>query len=181
MKNILANKKGFTLVELLVAMGIFAIILTAFTSFFLNAYILESTYVAKADLNQEARLASEVFSRYAREAKTVTLIGDCSTAGAGKNCQASFILSRTNSSTDTISVSFDGNAGTLTLGVNSSQYNFLSTNVKLKDLHIYHETDVYPKMIRYDFTLQRVVHGSPSKASGDQIFFSGEINMRNEE
>lgn len=179
MKNILANKKGFTLVELLVAMGIFAIILTAFTSFFLNAYILESTYVAKADLNQEARLASEVFSRYAREAKTVTLIGDCSAAGT--NCRASFILSRTNSSTDTISVSFDGSAGTLTLGVNSSQYNFLSTNVKLKDLHIYHETDVYPKMIRYDFTLQRVVHGSPSTANGDQIFFSGEINMRNEE
>ncbi len=186
MKRSLENKKGFTLIELIVAMGLFAIILTAFTSFFLNAYKLESTYVGKADLNQEARLVSEVFARYAREAKTVTLSGDCT---SGLSCQPSFVLPRGDSDTAVINVQFDGSATagtpshrTLNLGVNSSQaYNFLSNNIALGSLRIHQQTDVYPKILEYNFTLQKIVNGVPSTASGDQIYFSGVINMRNEQ
>ena len=74
-KDLIQNKKGVTLIELIVSMGIFAIIMTLTVSFFIVLQGMQRTYRDKADLHQEGRILSEIISRYTREAGEVIQVG----------------------------------------------------------------------------------------------------------
>src|SRR3990172_28245 len=69
----LFNNKGMTLVELLVSMGLFAVVMTLTVGFFITMQKMQMTYRDAANLQQEGRIVSEIFSRYAREAKAIII------------------------------------------------------------------------------------------------------------
>ncbi|MEK7447246.1 MAG: prepilin-type N-terminal cleavage/methylation domain-containing protein [Patescibacteria group bacterium] len=80
-KNIINNEEGMTLVELIVSMGIFTVIMSLTVSFFIVLQREQMTYKDTANLQQEGRMTSEIFSRYAKEAYQV-VVKDNNTDGS---------------------------------------------------------------------------------------------------
>lgn len=72
-KKYLKNKSGMTLLEMVVSMGIFAIIMTITVSFFLSLQRLQILHKQTSDLQQEGRVISEIFSRFAKDAREVVV------------------------------------------------------------------------------------------------------------
>lgn len=183
---------GFTLVELIVSMGIFAIVMTMFTGFFITLFRLQTNYRETANLNQESRIVSETFSRFAREAETVTIDDTCT-----HPCDhtITFKFPRGVGSTEYIDMRF---RYYLSADVDSGKYRFemgykqpdnsynvnalTSTNVVLTDFNVSRgSTTVYPKVLEYNFTLAKKVNGIASADPGDTVSFKGFVNMRSEE
>lgn len=80
-KNVIKNEGGMTLVELIVSMGIFTVIISLTVSFFIVLQREQMIYKDTANLQQEGRLTSEIFSRYAKEAYRV-VVKDNNTDGS---------------------------------------------------------------------------------------------------
>lgn len=181
---------GFTLVELIVSMGIFAIVMTMFTGFFITLFRLQTDYRATASLNQEARIVSETFSRFAREAKTVTLSNGYTSADSPciSACTVAyyktveFRLPRgvNAPSTEDITINFNGNDSVAKVfRINSAS--LTSSNIALTSFKIYRQAEgVYPKVLMYEFELAKKVNGVASTNTGEKVFFKGYVNMRNE-
>ncbi len=67
--------KGFSLIELVVAMGIFAVAVTMATAVFVTINRLNTRGVAVKDAQQNARLAMEEISRVVRISQKITVSG----------------------------------------------------------------------------------------------------------
>lgn len=106
-RNRRASERGWTLVELLVAMGLGSIILAAVASVTMYSAKTSLAMVNYSDLDGKSRYALDVISRELREANAVTAF---TTNGASST------LSLTNSlQGTTITLTYDSNARTVTL------------------------------------------------------------------
>ncbi|RJO62022.1 type II secretion system protein [candidate division WS5 bacterium] len=189
-KNILKNQGGMTLIELIVSMGIFAVVMTLTVGFFVRLQQLQMTYRDKADLHQEGRILSEIFSRYAGEAEQVIQSGTDLCAS-----NTNYIAFKFKNSTGNTGLAFActqdspqnpryirmGEVDTSLLpGVigdmpylSSGQVTVTKFEVKRGDIA------TYPKTLRYNIEVDRFL-SSGSAGAGEKIHFPGYLVMNNE-
>lgn len=199
-KNIIKNKRGMTLVELIVSMGIFAVVMTMTVGFFITTQKMQMTYRDRANLQQEGRIASEIFSRYVREAKTVAITGT-DVSGGKEICNASggitLLMNDGTTSTNGTTLKFIC-SGTIpnTLKMAScpspctpSAFSDISSSqVNIASLTIGRGAQAtYPKTLTYSLEADQYKKDasgnmipSASLGVGEKITFPGYLVMRNE-
>jgi prepilin-type N-terminal cleavage/methylation domain-containing protein len=188
-KVIIKNNKGMTLVELLVSMGIFAVVMTLTVSFFISLQKLQATYRDRADLHQEGRIASEIFSRYTREAKSVTMIDDAGNTVTGLGAfpglcvggSANIKLEMLDGTTLKFRCNTSGTNNRLQMSSCSPVdcYSDISSGqVHVQGLTLERSVEkTYPKTLRYNLEVWQSV---TSTGDGEKIMFPGYLVMRNE-
>jgi prepilin-type N-terminal cleavage/methylation domain-containing protein len=70
-RKFLKNKKGFTLMEMLVVLGVFAILVTASVEIFITLYNIGQNTIVSRGLNQDLRQVLETISREGRSAQNL--------------------------------------------------------------------------------------------------------------
>lgn len=190
-KYIFKNERGMTLIELIVSMGIFAVVMTLTVGFFVRLQQLQMTYRDKADLHQEGRILSEIFSRYAGEAKEVIQSGTDICAN-----NANYIAFKFKDDTNLVfACTQDGtNPRYLRMGsevdlsllqanpttainampfLSSGQVTVTKFEVKRSDIA------TYPKTLRYNMEVDRFLSNGTA-GEGEKIHFPGYLVMNNE-
>jgi len=75
------KKRGLTLVELTVAMGIFIVVLTISLGIIVDIFKLQRKNIIIREVQQNARIGMELISKEARAADTLTISSDTMTIG----------------------------------------------------------------------------------------------------
>ncbi len=172
MERYLRSKSGYTLVEMLVGMGIFSIIMTMAAALFATMVKTYSDTSVMMQVQQDGRIISEVMNRYAKEAKVVT-IEDEDTA---TNCGTKLKLSQNITGSSGYRFSYKPTEKNidferlLPIGNNiNSEY------VSVDSFQICRpRPTTYPKYLTYSFSL------SAKGVQNYKMDFSGVINTRNE-
>lgn len=190
------NNHGSSLVEMVVSMSIFVTIITMIVGFLIILYRLQVSYQETANLQQEGRVVSEIFSRRLREARQLEMSGDSinicpassfdydEVSGVSKNqikiwaSNSSYIAvaCHVDSSNEirSIKIQTDGI-------VTADSPSLTSELVSIDSFTIERDKQVtYPKSVKYNIKLVKTYPTGPINAPGlgEKIFFSGFINMR---
>lgn len=185
-----------TLVELIVSMGLFAVFISLCVGFLIVISRLQMEYRDTANLQQEGRVASEIFSRFVREAKTVrmtdssgSLVTDFKSGNGlcdgGKltitmmdNTSMEFTCMGTPRMLHMASCTPVSPATTCTLPQTSE---ITSAQVNVTKFLIYRGTETtYPKTLRYEIDVEEVLPGGATPGVGQKMTFPGYLVMRNE-
>lgn len=185
----IGSQKGTTLLEAVIAMSIFAIIMTIVSGFFIVIYRLQVNYRMTASLYQEARIVSEVISRQAREVKSITVSSpfDASFQSGGMIdvCDPSRYVemelysgSKVQFNCDNTSPSNPVRHFQMKEGLGGLAKPYLtSEHVSMQNFRVWRPNpNAYPQSIGYQFSL--VKYGDP--IFSENIYFRGYINVRSE-
>lgn len=190
---------GTSIVELLVSMGLFTVIMTITVQFYITMSRLQQNYRDTANLQQEGRIISEVFSRYAREAPQVY----SSTAYGNNICASSSYIAFSikddpnnalvfNCTQDIgvadqpyrlkmglVSLSAGQTISSLPAGYDASLASLNTAQSSITNFTISRSTiSTYPKTLRYNFEIKKA--DTTGTNEGDKIDFEGYLNMKNE-
>ena len=191
MIKVLKNKKGMTLVELIVSMGIFSVVMTVTVSFFIAIQNMQMIFRDRANLQQEGRIASEIFSRYVREAQSVTMtdgagntVAELNT-GSGLCVGGSSTLNLVMSDGTTLKFKCDGGTpNRLQMSscppADGDCYSDVSSGqINVSSFRLWRGTPAtYPKTLRYNMEVDQFKSGTIGE--GEKIMFPGYLVMRNE-
>lgn len=191
MTRFLKNKKGMTLVELIVSMGIFSVVMTVTVSFFIAIQNMQTIYRDRANLQQEGRIAAEIFSRYVREAQSVAMTDGAGNPvselnnGAGLCVGGNATLDLVMSDSTTLKFKCDGGTPNRLQMSSCSPpdgdcYSDVSSGqINVSSFRLWRGTPAtFPKTLRYNMEVDQFKSGIIGE--GEKVMFPGYLVMRNE-
>lgn len=194
------KQKGFTLIEMAVVMAIFMTVMTMVIGFFIALYRLQTKYRMAVNLQEEGRIASEFFSRNAREAENINICIPTEDVNDPSCGQSDVDLAEIEDSYIDITLTTDEiiRVKCKKEGVNSyliaasykrnadppqdgDMKKIMSNRSNITSFHIFRDPAVkYPKVLEYEIKLQQSGLDNGEAGLGESIFFRGYMNMRNE-
>lgn len=202
-KNIQKDNSGMTLIELIVSMAIFSIVMTLTVGFFLRLQVLQGTYRASAEMQQEGKIASEALVRLVGAADEVTIYdgdgdGDiCSpsssfTAANLGYSQDNYLKIKTNLGSFIFACNKEKNYTKLKSGLFVSQvssfpptpavgdqyFDLVSEQVGVKSFKV-QKMQTYPESLQYDMEVAKVdKDGNFLGQTGDSLHFRGYLTLK---
>jgi|GEM_PF-1404884 len=190
------DSRGMTLVELIVSMGLFAVFISLCVGFLIVISRLQMEYRDTANLQQEGRVASEIFSRFVREAKSVSMKdssgGSVSDFNSGNGlCDGgTFTITRMDNTVmeftcmGTPRMLYMASCVPVAPSINCTlpaASEITSAQVNVTKFLIYRGTETtYPKTLRYEIDVEEVLPGGATPGVGQKMTFPGYLVMRNE-
>jgi len=168
------NIKGTSLVEMVVGLGLFTVIMSITVGFFAILYKLQIDYRESANVHQEGRIMTEIFSRFAREAEAISPPGgvDCETVEFTLPDQKVGFSCVVENGVTYIAMDTAPLDGTLVY-----EYFITSGNVTVTEFKFDRGSeDTYPGALNYSLKIQKTNNPKPE----DEMDFSGFIVTRSE-
>jgi len=160
----LEDKKGFTLIEMVVSFGLFSIMMTIFMALYMNALKTTREATAMAKAQQEGRIISELINRIGKQSEDITWNGSTlrfTRAGV----TYTFYLNNQN-------IEFNGKR------VNSREVVIpqFTINYPAQDTTRMQNTITWPKGLTYDFRIR------PAQLTGltKELKFNGFVSLSSE-